>query len=124
MRPNWDNYFLSIAREVAKRATCPRASVGTVIVKDNRILSTGYNGAPPGEPHCLDVGCSMVDGHCVRVVHAETNAIAQAAKFGISVNGAKMYIWSNTAIPSCLNCTQISKSAGIIEVIGTDVFHP
>ena len=123
MRPTWDEYFLNIAKEVAKRSTCPRASVGAVIVKDNRILSTGYNGAPPGEPHCIDVGCQIIDNHCIRVVHAETNAIAQAAKFGISISGATMYIWSNSEIPSCHNCTQISKSVGIAKVVGADVFR-
>jgi len=124
MRPDWDTYFLTIAKDVAKRSTCPRASVGTVIVRDNRILATGYNGAPPGEPHCIDVGCIIIDNHCVRVVHAEANAIAQAAKFGIPIQGSTMYIWSNTKIPSCPKCTQLTKVVGIIKVVGADVFRP
>ena len=122
-RPNWNEYFLNIAKEVASRSTCPRASVGAVIVKDNRILSTGYNGAPPGEPHCTDVGCLMENNHCERTIHAETNAVAQAAKFGVSVDGATLYCWSirhstGEPVESCIKCTQVMKSAGIKEVIG------
>ena len=119
-RPNWDQYFLNLAKNIASRATCPRASVGVVIAKDNRILSTGYNGAPSGEPHCFEAGCRMVDGHCIRTIHAETNAIAQAAKFGISIDGAIMYLWSNTNIPSCIKCSQLIKAVGIIKIVGTE----
>lgn len=118
-RPSWNQYFLNIAKEVASRATCPRASVGVVIVKDNRILSTGYNGSLPGEPHCTEVGCLMVDGHCERTVHAETNAVVQAAKFGIPLNGATLYVWSNIDIPVCTKCLQVIKTAGIIRVTGS-----
>jgi len=121
-RPDWDTYFTNIAEQVASRSTCERAMVGAVLVKDNRILSTGYNGSPPGEPHCDDIECLMENGHCERTVHAETNAIAQAAKFGISVNGSTMYIWSyryDTDGPakSCVKCSQVMKSAGIIRVV-------
>ena len=116
-RPSWDQYFLSIAKEIASRATCPRASVGAVIVRDNRILSTGYNGSLPGEPHCIEVGCLMVNGHCERTVHAETNAIVQAAKFGASLDGATLYLWSNTGIPSCTKCSQAVRMAGITRTI-------
>ena len=116
-RPNWNEYFMNIAREVASRATCPRASVGAVVVRDNRILSTGYNGALPGEPHCTKVGCLMVDGHCERTVHAETNAVVQAAKFGIPLDGATLYLWSNINIPSCGKCSQVMATAGIIKVV-------
>ena len=94
-RPNWDLYFIRIAKEVAARATCRRASVGAVIVKDNHILATGYNGAPAGEPHCTEEGCKMLDGHCIRATHAEENAIIQAAKFGIPVEGATLYYWDS-----------------------------
>ena len=76
-RPDWDRYFIRIAKEVASRSTCPRAAVGAVIVKDNHIISTGYNGAVPGKPHCEDEGCNVMDGHCQRAVHAEINAIIQ-----------------------------------------------
>lgn len=77
MRKDWDDYFFDIARVVASRATCPRRQVGCVIVSDRRILSTGYNGAPSGHDHCIDVGCSMQSNHCTRAVHAEENSILQ-----------------------------------------------
>ena len=119
-RPKWDLYFIRIAKEIASRSTCPRAAVGVVIVKDNRILATGYNGAPPDEPHCTDVGCLMVDGHCQRAIHAETNAIAQAAKHGISVDGATLYMYDTKGRYSqsidgwdCHYCGQLMKAAGI-----------
>ena len=72
-RPSWDEYFLEIAKVVATRSTCDRANVGAVIAKNKVILSTGYNGAPRGLPHCNDVGHEIVDGHCIRTAHAETN---------------------------------------------------
>ena len=74
-RPSWDEYFIEITHAAAKRSTCHRAQVGAIIIKDKRILTTGYNGAPRGLPHCLDAGCEIVDGHCVRTLHAEQNAI-------------------------------------------------
>lgn len=121
-RPNWDEYFMRIAKEVASRSTCTRASVGAVIVKDHRILSTGYNGAPPGEAHCTEVGCLMVNDHCERTIHAETNAVAQAARFGMPVNGATLYFCSNRystgkPVESCIKCIQVMKSAGIARVV-------
>ena len=119
-RPDWDLYFIQIAKEVASRSTCPRASVGAVIVKDNRIISTGYNGAPSGEPHCTDEGCVMENEHCARAVHAETNAIAQAAKYGVSLNGATIYItdaMGRKPTPICHKCSQLIKVAGIIRVV-------
>lgn len=121
MRPSWDEYFLGIAKEVASRSTCPRASVGAVIVRDNRILSTGYNGAAPGEPHCSEVGCLMENEHCQRAIHAETNAVAQAAKFGIAVQGATLYYWDSLGRPveSCVKCSQVMKAAGIIRTVGS-----
>ena len=120
MRPTWDDYFLNIAKEIAKRSTCPRASVGTVIVKNNRILSTGYNGSAQGEPHCKDVGCLMENGRCQRAIHAETNAVAQAAKFGVAINGATLYYWDslNRTAESCIKCSQVMKAAGIIKIVG------
>lgn len=119
-RPNWDEYFLTIAFDVAMRSTCPRASVGAVIVKDNRILSTGYNGSASGQPHCIDVGCLMENGHCQRAIHAETNAVAQAAKFGTPIDGATLYYWDSLGRPaeSCTKCSQIMKAAGIVRIIG------
>ena len=89
-RPSWDEYFMRIAHEVATRSTCPRLAVGAVVVRDKRILTTGYNGSPSGMPHCEDIGCliRVVDGResCQRTLHAEQNAIIQAAYHGVSVS--------------------------------------
>ena len=80
-RPSWDDYFFDLARSVSTRATCPRASIGVVIVsKDHHVISTGFNGAPSGEPHCTDVGCEIFANHCVRARHAERNSIDGALK--------------------------------------------
>jgi len=119
-RPDWDTYFLQIARVVSSRSTCPRGSVGATIVRDNHILATGYNGAAPGEPHCIDVGCDIQDGHCQRAIHAETNAVAQAAKMGIGIEGATMYYWDSLerASTACIKCTQVMKAAGIKRIVG------
>ena len=112
-RPSWDEYFLRITAEVAQRSTCLRAAVGAVIVKDKRILTTGYNGAPSGLPHCTEVGCLMVDGHCVRALHAEQNALLQSARHGIAVAGGAIYV---THQP-CLTCAKMLINAGIVRVI-------
>jgi len=116
-RPSWDDYFLSIAKAVAARSTCPRASVGAVIVRNNRIISIGYNGAPAGEPHCTEVGCLVENDHCQRVIHAESNAVAAAARFGLATEGATLYIWSSPLVPACNRCNQIMKAAGIIRIV-------
>lgn len=116
-RCSWEDYFLNIAAQVATRSTCPRASVGAVIVHDRRILVTGYNGSLPGERHCVGegsvegttAGCLMENGHCVRTVHAEVNAVAQAAKLGISIDGASLFC---THQP-CPNCTKTLIAAGV-----------
>lgn len=120
MRPSWDEFFLDVARVISTRATCLRASVGAVIVKDKRIVATGYNGAPRGEHHCLDYGCDVVDNHCVRAIHAETNAVAQAARIGVAIEGATMYYWDSLGRPytACVKCTQVMKAAGIKRVVG------
>jgi hypothetical protein len=95
IRPSWDHYFMKIATDVATRATCPRKHVGAVIVRDKRILSTGYNASPRRMPHCTDVGCELKDlggrESCVRTIHAEANAVAQAAQNGVSIEGATIY---------------------------------
>lgn len=109
MRAPWPEYWHAIARVVATRATCPRRSVGCVLVRDNRVLSTGYNGSPSGEPHCTDVGCDMQHGHCVRTVHAEANAIAQAARHGVSVEGATAFV----TLEPCGRCAALLRSAGV-----------
>ena len=89
-RASWDQYFMNIARVVATRATCDRKHVGAVLVRDRTILSTGYNGSIRGLPHCSEVGHMMEDGHCVATVHAEANAIIQAAKNGVAIDGATL----------------------------------
>ena len=118
MRPDWDTYFINIAKEVAQRASCPRASVGAVIVKDHRIISTGYNGAAAGELHCIDEGCIIENNHCQRAIHAEVNAVCEAARFGVAVDGATLYYCDSLDRPeSCHNCIQVMKAAGIVRVI-------
>jgi len=112
-RPSWDEYFLNVAHEVAKRSTCERAQVGAVIVKDKRILTTGYNGSPRGLPHCTEVGCLMDNGHCVRTLHAEQNAIIVAALHGVITEGATIYI---THQP-CFLCAKMIINAGIIQIV-------
>jgi dCMP deaminase len=108
-RASWDEYFMRIALQVATRATCDRKHVGALIVRDRFILSSGYNGSIPGLSHCDDVGHLMEDGHCVRTVHAEANAICQAARNGVRIEGATLYV---TASP-CFSCFKLSASAGI-----------
>jgi dCMP deaminase len=117
-RPTWHQYFLTITRNVAERSTCNRAKVGAVIVRDKNILATGYNGAPAGLPHCLDVGCLVytsrtpkgeVEENCFRTIHAEINAIAQAAKNGATIRDADIYI---THTP-CIHCLKVLVNTGI-----------
>ncbi len=108
-RQSWDEYFMNIALQVATRSTCDRKHVGAVIVRDRSILSTGYNGSIRGLPHCDEVGHLMEDGHCVRTVHAEANAIVQAARNGVRIDGADIYV---TASP-CWSCFRLIANAGI-----------
>ena len=104
---------MQITFQVARRSTCPRAAVGAVIVRDKRILTTGYNGAPRGLPHCTEAGCLMVNGHCVRTLHAEQNAIIQGALHGVDVSGGTVYV---THQP-CLVCAKMIINAGIERVV-------
>lgn len=97
---------------LASRSTCNRLSVGAVLVRDKRIIAGGYNGSVSGDAHCIDEGCYLRDGHCVRTIHAEMNAILQCAKFGISTDGASLYV---TDFP-CLQCTKSLLQAGIKEI--------
>ncbi|HET9299507.1 MAG TPA: dCMP deaminase family protein [Candidatus Polarisedimenticolaceae bacterium] len=108
-RVGWHTYFMNIARQAATRSTCDRKHVGAVIVRDKTILSTGYNGSIRGLPHCDDVGHLMEGGHCVGTVHAEANAIIQAAKNGVRIEGAELY---TTASP-CWSCFKLIANAGI-----------
>ncbi|MDK8281271.1 MAG: deaminase [Peptoniphilus lacrimalis] len=110
MRKSWDEYFMEITRLVAQRSTCDRAFVGCVLVNsDHRIVSTGYNGTASGNPHCIDVGHRMRDGHCIATIHAEMNALLYCAKEGIPAKGSICYV---THFP-CLNCTKALIQAGI-----------
>ena len=108
-RVGWDQYFMNIARQAATRSTCDRKSVGAVIVRDKTILSTGYNGSIRGMPHCDEVGHDLENGHCVATIHAEANAIIQAARNGVNISGAEIY---TTASP-CWNCFKLIANAGI-----------
>lgn len=112
-RPSWDTYFLAMAKLAATRATCPRASVGCVLVRDKHVLTTGYNGASAGLDSCLDVGCMVVDGHCLRSVHAEANAIIQAALHGVTTAGCTAYV---THTP-CVHCSKMLINAGVWRVV-------
>ncbi len=120
-RPSWDEYFMKLANEVATRTTCLRRAVGAVIVKDRRILATGYNGVPTGLAHCSEVGClrqqlgvpSGQRQEICRGLHAEQNAIIQAARYGISITGACIYI---TTQP-CITCAKMLVNAGIEEIV-------
>jgi dCMP deaminase len=120
-RPTWDEYFMTIAKTVATRSTCIRRQIGAVIVKDKRILATGYNGAPSGLAHCVQIGClreqlgvpSGTQHELCRALHAEQNAVVQAARYGISIAGATIY---STTQP-CVMCAKILLNAGIIEIV-------
>jgi dCMP deaminase len=100
---------MNLAVQAATRSTCPRKHVGAVIVRDKTILSTGYNGSIRGAPHCTQVGCLMENNHCVRTVHAEANALVQAARHGVLLDGAEIYV---TASP-CFSCFKLIANAGI-----------
>ncbi|HPD64536.1 MAG TPA: cytidine/deoxycytidylate deaminase family protein [Bacteroidia bacterium] len=128
VRPSWDDYFLEIARTVATRATCDRGRSGCVIARDKQILVTGYVGAPTGLPHCDDVGHQIkkiihedgsVSQHCVRTVHAEQNAITQAAKLGISIHGATLYC----KMTPCRTCAMLIINCGIKRVVCEKKYH-
>lgn len=118
-RPSWDQYFLKMAMLISERSTCPRMHCGCVLVRDKKILSTGYNGSIPGDVHCEDVGCLVVDNHCVRTIHAEMNAILQCSNNGINTTGATAYV---TNMP-CTNCAKALIGAGIREVVIFSDYH-
>ena len=111
-RPSWGEYFMSQARLAATRSTCDRAHVGAVLVHDNRVIATGYNGAPSAYPECDEVGHLMVNGHCERSIHAEVNAVIQCAIVGVPCRGATLYV---THTP-CHRCQLILDQAGITDI--------
>jgi len=127
-RPTWDEYFMEIAKTVSKRATCDRGKSGCVIVRDKQLLVTGYVGSPIGLPHCDDVGHQFkqivhedghVSNHCVRTVHAEQNAICQAARLGISLNGSTLYC----RMTPCRTCAMLIINCGIVRVVCEKKYH-
>ena len=128
IRPSWDEYFMEIANTVAKRATCDRGRSGCVIVRDRQLLVSGYVGSPNGMPHCDEVGHQMkktihedgsVTNHCVRTIHAEQNAICQAAKRGISLEGATLYC----RMTPCRTCAMMIINCGIVRVVCEKKYH-
>ncbi len=128
IRPSWDDYFMEIARTVAKRATCDRGRSGCVIARDKQILVTGYVGSPKGLAHCDDIGHQMKtvtheDGHttqhCVRTCHAEQNAIVQAAKIGVAIDGGTLYC----KMTPCSACAKMIINAGIRRVVCEKKYH-
>ncbi|MCM8757769.1 MAG: cytidine/deoxycytidylate deaminase family protein [Candidatus Omnitrophica bacterium] len=123
-RPSWDEYFLEMAKLVAKRSTCLRRKVGAVAVKDKRILATGYNGAPSGLAHCIEIGClreklNIPSGQrqeLCRALHAEQNVIIQAVLYNVDLKGAKLYITNQP----CVTCSKMLISCGIKEIVILD----
>ena len=127
-RPSWYEYFLGMIDHIGSRATCDRGKSGCVIARDKRIISTGYVGSPPGLPHCDEVGHEMrtivdEDGrssqHCIRTSHAEQNAIAQAARFGIALENAVMY----SKMTPCYVCAKLAITAGIKRIVTQNDYH-
>ena len=127
-RPSWDEYFIELTRTVASRSTCDRGRSGCVIVKEKHILTTGYVGSPPGMPHCDEVGHLLrkvidedgqVRQHCMRTIHAEENAIIQAAKFGTSLRGSTLYC----KMEPCKSCAMSIVAAGIEKVVCEKKYH-
>jgi len=127
-RPDWDRYFLDLCEAVSKRSTCDRGKAGCVIVKDKRIMTTGYAGSPTGLPHCDEVGHDMrrvidengnASQHCVRTLHAEQNAIIQAARFGIPLDGATLYC----RMTPCRTCAMIMINSGIKRAVCEKHYH-
>lgn len=105
----WNQYFMSQSLLISTRSSCTRLAVGATMVRDRRVISAGYNGSVSGDVHCSDIGCKVADGHCIRTVHAEVNAILQCAKFGVPTEGADIYV---SHFP-CLQCSKVIIQAGI-----------
>ena len=114
-----DLYFMRMASVASTLATCPRKSVGAVIVRNKRIVATGYNGSIGGQPHCEDAGCMMEDGHCIRTIHSEANAILQAARTGMNIEGCAIYV---TASP-CFNCFKLIAGAGLKRIVFGELYR-
>ncbi len=121
-RITWDQYYMAQSHLLALRSTCTRLMVGATIVREKRIIAGGYNGSVSGSVHCIDEGCYVIDGHCVRTVHAEANALLQCAKFGVPTEGSEMYV---THFP-CLQCCKQIIQSGIKTVYYAEDYknHP
>jgi len=119
MRLSWDEYFFEILYVIRKRATCNRGHNACIIVRDNHILTTGYVGSPSKAPHCVESGHWLINDSCIRTLHAESNAIAQSAKLGISIKNAQLY----TFLFPCLSCAKLIIQSGIIEVKAEYDYH-
>ncbi|MUK87066.1 ComE operon protein 2 [Ornithinibacillus sp. L9] len=121
-RISWDQYFMAQSHLLSLRSTCTRLMVGATIVRDKRIIAGGYNGSVSGSVHCVDEGCYVIDGHCVRTVHAEANALLQCAKFGVPTENADIYV---THFP-CLQCSKQLIQSGIRTVYYAEDYknHP
>ncbi len=128
VRPSWDRYFMDLVQSIGQRGTCNRGRAGCLIARDKRIIATGYAGAPERLDHCDEIGHlykdtihedGSVTRHCIRTVHAEANAVAQAAKYGIAVDGATIYC----KIEPCLDCAKLLISAGIKKVVCETRYH-
>lgn len=119
-RPSWDQYWMESAVHTSARATCPRASVGCVMVRDNFQLVQGFNGSPRGAPHCTDVGCLLESNHCIRSLHGEQNAIIQAARTGVSLLGATCFVTHHP----CALCANMLINVGVIRVVYLNMYPP
>lgn len=116
---DFDKYFLELTEKVGEMSTCDRGHVGCILVREKRILSTGYAGAPQGMGHCDELGHMMYNDHCLRTVHAEQNAIIQCAKHGVSTQGATAYV---SMVP-CFHCAKMMVNAGIVKVVAAYEYH-
>lgn len=115
----WNQYFMMQAVLLSLRSTCERLSVGAILVRDKRVIAGGYNGSVSGDEHCIEHGCYLVDGHCVRTIHAEMNAVLQCAKFGVATDGAEVYV---TDFP-CLQCAKMLLQSGIKKICYLRNYH-
>ncbi|PIX62226.1 hypothetical protein CO057_03505 [Candidatus Uhrbacteria bacterium CG_4_9_14_0_2_um_filter_41_50] len=118
-RPKWDHYFMTMAMMIAQRSTCDRLLAGSVLVRDKRVIGTGYNGSPSGLDHCDDVGHLMHEGHCIRTLHSEENTVIQAAKLGIITEGSTLY----TTYSPCYHCLKKMIAAGVKRIVVGQIYR-
>lgn len=118
-RPKWDHYFMTMAQMVAQRSTCDRLLAGSVLVRDKRVIGTGYNGSPAGLDHCDDIGHLMHEGHCIRTLHSEENTLVQAAKLGIITENSTLY----TTFSPCYHCLKKLIAAGVKRIVVGQIYR-